>query len=111
MSVTSSGDIKASRNTDQEEYVRCSCGDRLVYLRREDGKLEMHWGWIHCTTCHKRDHKACQQCGRCLPESGLGFGLRSRFMKRSDVVRSDRNHCSNACRQRAYRQRKGANGA
>ena len=107
MSVTANGVNYTSRNTDQEEYVRCSCGARLVYLRREDGKLDMHWAWIHCTTCHKLGHKACQQCGRCLPESGLAaLGLRSRFMKRSNVVRSDRDYCSSACRQRAYRHRR-----
>lgn len=111
MSVTDSRVNFASRNTDQEEYVRCSCGTRLVYLRREGGRLNMREPF-HCTTCHKGGHKACQQCSVCLPASGFGvWGLRSRFNKRSDVVRTDRDHCSSACRQQAYRQRKGVNRA
>jgi hypothetical protein len=53
----------------------------------------------HCFTCHSSDHNACIVCQRCIA-TGRRFG---EWHYRQHRV--DRLYCSNACRQRAYRQR------
>lgn len=60
-------------------------------------------GAPHCATCHVLTHNACLGCGRCLPEAG-------RYTSQA-VTRTDRKHCSDACRQRAYRRRQSRKGA
>jgi hypothetical protein len=54
-------------------------------------------GEPHCCRCHVPTHSACKGCGTCLPDS-------RRYTSRA-VTRVDREYCSNACRQRAYRRR------
>jgi hypothetical protein len=44
---------------------------------------------LHCTTCHEDGHRACSQCGACLPK-------RHRW---------DRFYCSSTCRVRAHAER------
>ena len=52
----------------------------------------------HCHTCHSDEHNCCEVCGKCLPPI---------HFYSANPVRVDRRHCSNACRQKAYRQRAG----
>ena len=49
----------------------------------------------HCMTCHGDWHRECATCGKCLEE----------WNPIDPPYRMDRAHCSNACRQKAYRQR------
>ena len=54
--------------------------------------------FAHCHSCHSDRHRACMECGACLPPSGgMSHGRCE--------TRVDRDYCSNACRQRAYRKR------
>jgi hypothetical protein len=60
---------------------------------------------LHCLSCHESGHVACAGCGKCMPPWMLGrrsFGIAG--------SRHDQRHCSNACRQRAYRTRRAASG-
>ena len=62
--------------------------------------------WTHCTTCHSRRHNACACCGACLEDyEGAWDDKRVAYRKR---YRIDKSFCSNACRQKSYRQRRGA---
>jgi len=76
-------------------FVPCE-GCRLApaFFQRADGRRKPLGP--HCATCHSKDHNACRQCGRC-------FAKWSPW--ESEGGRIDRSYCSNACRQRAYRQR------
>jgi hypothetical protein len=49
------------------------------------------WGGeqLHCTTCHKNGHRACEQCDACLPRGH----------------RWNRFYCSGSCRVRAHVER------
>jgi hypothetical protein len=53
-------------------------------------------GSPHCPTCHLSAHAWCHECG---------LGLADLRYNSQAVTRVDRSYCSNACRQRAYRQR------
>lgn len=74
------------------------CPGVLSYLSR-GGRVNRFS--YHCTTCHSFSHNACEACGKCLPDTRKIRGWTFR-------ARSDALHCSNACRQRAYRARKAA---
>jgi len=54
----------------------------------------------HCPVCHLPVHR-CHQCGDEI----------YRYGSSAITTRSDRAYCSNACRQRAYRQRDHSKGA
>jgi hypothetical protein len=59
--------------------------------------------WTHCTSCHSRDHNACLGCGECLGDyEGAWVDRRADTRKR---YRIDKEYCSNACRQKTYRER------
>jgi hypothetical protein len=66
------------------------CGDK-VYVK-------------HCTKCHRREHNACIECGKCMPK----VPYYDKWERRTYLVeaRTSNLYCSNACRQKAYRRRK-----
>jgi hypothetical protein len=64
--------------------------------------------WTHCTTCHSRDHDACEACGACLDDYDTGVDTPTGYLRTYKNYRRDTRYCSNACRQRAYRQRQRA---
>jgi hypothetical protein len=86
-------------DTDLDALSREERRDLRLRLTREKETRFGLWGTPHCTTCHEWTHYACEECGACLPRTrhlwpGVG------------ETRSDRLCCSNACRQRAYRERR-----
>jgi hypothetical protein len=90
MSAVTPSHPQASRNADP---YGPRCGASQPIARLIDGYL---WSTPHCTSCHEEGHNACRACGGCLAQSGdLYF----------NGTRIDRAYCSNACRQRAYRER------
>jgi hypothetical protein len=62
--------------------------------------------WTHCTTCHSRDHNACEGCGECLGAYDTGVPNPSGYLRTWKNYRRDKRYCSGACRQRAYRRRR-----
>jgi hypothetical protein len=82
------------------EGIRVACKDTMA--DRPHGRLRPMD--VHCCTCEtRRDHTSCHDCGRCLPPWAP---VDNRW---SGGRRSDTFYCTNACRQRAYRKRKGEN--
>lgn len=58
----------------------------------------------HCSSCHSDRHNACVVCGQCLPPWRPGVGP---HWEKLEAARIDARYCSSACRQRAYRRRRG----
>lgn len=87
--------------------VRCiRCGVRFdivsdyhTEVGTPGGKIRL--ADVHCCSCQSRgDHNSCLTCGKCLPR---WIPIGSRYF---GGVRLDARYCSNACRQKAYRQRR-----
>lgn len=63
---------------------------------RSNPSLSRSWGdGRHCTSCHEDSHRACLECGTCLPRP----------------ARFDRFYCSVACRHKVYQWRRGPEAA
>ena len=70
-----------------------------------EGWVDPNGSWASpgawCNNPLRYYHYHCEGCGRCLPEvTAFARGVTP------DSVREDTRHCSNACRQRAYRERR-----
>jgi hypothetical protein len=89
--------------------IKCpGCPAGLDYIDR-NGRVNRSFR-RHCTTCHGRDHNACESCGKCLTESVRRLDRYQGRIYGSHETdpRTDRAYCGPACRQRAYRARKAA---
>lgn len=115
MSVTATGpfDIRNAvlftRCTDGSVWwATCTtCGRRVKVACKDPeathpaGRLQP--AEIHCCTCGTSwDHNSCHACGACLPS------YQAHDKRLSGARRTDTLYCTNACRQRAYRQRRAA---
>lgn len=70
------------------------------YELRPDGSYAPYFPGTHCSNCHENaHHRVCRGCGRCID-----FLTVMRWHSKWGL-RGGRRYCTNACRQKAYRQR------